>query len=59
MGLIISPIVMFSIFILMVTPIGLIMRLFRFDLLDIKINKSANSYWNEKKTTVSSLKNQY
>ncbi len=44
---IISPIVMGIIFFLVVTPIGLFMRLLRKDLLNLKFNKS-ETYWTKK-----------
>ena len=39
LGKIISPIIMVSIFFLVVTPIGLLMRLFGKDVLNLKLNK--------------------
>ena len=42
LGRIISPIIMALIFFLVVTPIGLIMRLLRKDLLNLKYNKKIN-----------------
>ena len=47
LGKIISPIIMGIIFFLVVTPIGLIMRIFGKDLLNLKYNKN-QSYWIEK-----------
>ena len=58
LGRIISPIIMALIFFLVVTPIGLIMRLLRKDLLNLKYNKS-KSYWIEKKGPKSKMKNQF
>lgn len=40
-----TRIILFIIFYLIFTPIGIIMRLFGFDLLDRKIDKDKNSYW--------------
>ena len=58
LGKIISPLVMVLIFFLVVTPIGLLMRLLGKDLLNLK-NNSSNSYWIEKKDLKSSMKNQF
>src|SRR6056300_715647 len=48
LGIIISPIIMGIIFFLVVTPIGLIMKLLGKDLLRLKYNKKDNTYWIEK-----------
>tara|TARA_B100001250_G_scaffold412653_1_gene444470 strand:- start:1215 stop:1640 length:426 start_codon:yes stop_codon:yes gene_type:complete len=42
---IISPIIIGIIFFLVITPIGIIMRLMRKDLLNLRINNNASSYW--------------
>ena len=58
LGKIISPIVMGIIFFLVVTPIGLIMRILRKDLLNLKYSKE-KSYWIEKNGPKSKMKNQF
>ena len=58
LGRIISPIVMGLIFFLVVTPIGLIMRIIGKDLLNLKLNKD-KSYWIEKSGPKSKMKNQF
>ena len=58
LGKIISPLVMSIIFFLVVTPIGLLMRLFNKDLLNLKFNNN-NTYWIEKTEPKSKMKNQY
>tara|TARA_B100000035_G_C20929828_1_gene522515 strand:+ start:607 stop:996 length:390 start_codon:yes stop_codon:yes gene_type:complete len=58
LGKFIAPIVMGVIFFLVVTPIGLIMRLAGKDLLNLKLNKH-KSYWIEKKDPKSEMKNQF
>ena len=58
LGKIISPLIMGIIFFLVVTPIGLIMRLFRKDILNLKYNKD-KSYWIEKNGPKSKMKNQF
>lgn len=40
-----SPIVIGIIFFTVITPIGLIMRLMRKDLINLRLNKNALSYW--------------
>lgn len=45
MGKIVSPIVMGIIFFVVVTPMGLFMRLTGKDLLRLKFQPEANSYW--------------
>ena len=55
---IISPFIMSIIFFLVVTPIGLIMRLLGKDLLNLKYNKG-KTYWIEKKGPKSKMKNQF
>ena len=58
LGVFISPIIMGIIFFLVVTPIGLIMRLFGKDLLNLK-KKNIQSYWLAKEKIKSSMKNQF
>ena len=58
LGKIISPVIMGIIFFLVVTPIGLFMRLLRKDLLNLRYNKK-KSYWIEKNGPKSKMKNQY
>ena len=58
LGKIISPLIMGIIFFLIVTPIGLIMRLLGKDVLNLKYNKS-KSYWIEKSDLKSNMKKQF
>ena len=58
LGKIISPLIMGIIFFLVVTPIGLIMRLLKKDLLNLKFNNNS-SYWIEKTEPKSKMKNQF
>ena len=58
LGKIISPLVMGVIFFIVITPIGLLMRLLNKDLLNLKFNKTS-SYWIEKTEPKSKMKNQY
>ena len=58
LGKIVSPLVMVIIFFLVVTPIGLLMRILNKDLLNLRFNKS-KSYWIEKYEQKSKMKNQF
>ena len=58
LGKIISPLVMGIIFFLVVTPIGLLMRLLNKDLLNLKFNNNS-TYWIEKTEPKSKMKNQF
>ena len=58
LGKIISPIVMGLIFFLVVTPIGILMRILKKDLLNLKMNNN-KSYWIEKNEPKSKMKNQF
>ena len=57
-GKIVSPVIMFVIFFLVVTPIGIIMRLLNKDLLNLKFN-GKQSYWIKKDCLTSKMKNQF
>ena len=58
LGKIISPIIMLVIFFFVVTPIGLIMRLFKKDLLSLRYNNK-KSYWIDNNGPKSKMKNQF
>ena len=58
LGKIVSPLVMSIIFFFVVTPIGLIMKILKKDLLNLKFNKK-KSYWIEKSEPQSKMKNQF
>tara|TARA_B100001057_G_C22497407_1_gene812623 strand:- start:252 stop:635 length:384 start_codon:yes stop_codon:yes gene_type:complete len=58
LGTIISPIIMGIIFFFVVTPIGLLMKLFKKDSLNRKFNNK-KSYWIEKTEPKSKMKNQF
>ena len=58
LGKIISPLIMGIIFFLVVTPIGLLMRLLNKDLLNLRFNNNG-SYWIEKTEPKSKMKNQF
>ena len=58
LGKIISPLIMGLIFFLVVTPIGLLMRILKKDLLNLKYNNN-KTYWIKKSDTKSKMKNQF
>ena len=58
LGKIISPMVMGLIFFFVVTPIGILMRILKKDLLNLKMNNN-KSYWIEKSEPKSKMKNQF
>ncbi len=58
LGKIVSPIIMGIIFFFVVTPIGVLMRIFGKDVLNLKYNND-KSYWIEKTGPKSKMKNQF
>mgnify|MGYP005734587591 FL=1 len=58
LGRFISPLIMGIIFFVVVTPIGIMMRLLKKDLLNLKYNKK-ETYWIEKSGPKSKMKNQF
>jgi hypothetical protein len=56
-GKIISPIIMGLVFFLVVTPIGLLVRILRKDVMGLKRGES--SYWIKRKDKVQSMKKQF
>ncbi len=59
LGAIIAPIVMGVVFFLVVTPIGIIMKITGRDLINKKINKNIKTYWINRKKAVGSMKRQF
>ena len=58
LGNFISPIVMGIVFFLVVTPIGILMKLFRKDLINLKRNNK-HSYWIDRPKTKNNMKKQF
>jgi len=58
LGKIISPIIMAFVFFFVVFPTGLIMRLIKKDILNLKFNKK-DTYWNNRKIKKTSMKRQF
>ena len=59
LGAIIAPIVMGVVFFLVVTPIGILMKITGRDLINKKINKNSKTYWLNRKKAVGSMKRQF
>lgn len=57
-GKFISPIIIGTIFFLLLTPIGLLMKMFKKDLLNLKFSKN-ETYWVNRKTKINSMDKQY
>ena len=58
LGNIISPLVMGIIYLFVVTPIGLVLKIIKKDILSLKKTKK-NSYWKNKEKHNSNMKNQF
>ena len=58
LGKFIAPIVMCFIYFLIITPIGLFMRLIKKDLLSIKFHKE-KSYWIKRSKNINTMKRQF
>ena len=58
LGKIVTPLIMGFIFFIVVTPIGILMRLLRKDLLNLKYDEK-KTYWIEKTGPKSKMKNQF
>ena len=59
LGAIVAPIVMGVVFFLVVTPIGLTMRIIGKDLLGKKYDKKKETYWIKRGKSVSTMKQQF
>ena len=58
LGKIASPIILGTLFFIVVTPTGILMRLFKKDMLNLKFNHN-KSYWIKKSEPKSKMKNQF
>ena len=59
LGKIIAPIVMALIYFIILTPISLLLRLIKKDILKIKILKKTDSYWIKREKKIGSMKKQF
>ena len=59
LGKFVTPIIMAAMFFIVITPTGIILRLFNKDVLSLKINKLSDSYWVKRDIPVGDMKNQF
>jgi len=59
LGNIVAPIVMGLVFFLVVTPVGIVMRIMGKDLIGKKINKNNKSYWIKREKPIGTMKKQF
>ena len=58
LGKVVAPIIMGFIYFIIITPIGILMRLVGKDLLNIKLNKN-KSYWIKREKNINTMKRQF
>ena len=59
LGAIVAPLVMGIVFFLVLTPIGLVMRIIGKDLLNKKYDKKKNTYWIKRNVPIGTMKRQF
>ena len=59
LGAIVAPFIMGVIFFLTVTPIGLVMKIMRKDLLNKKYDKKKKTYWIKRDAPIGTMKRQF
>ncbi len=59
LGKIIAPIVMMIIYFAIVTPIALLLKIFKKDILKLRLDKKVDSYWIQKEKDLGPMKNQF
>ena len=59
LGAIITPVIITSVFFLLFTPLGFVLKIFGVNLLSVKIKKSKESYWVGRKIEPTSMKRQF
>ena len=59
LGKIIAPLVMLVIYFAIVTPIALLLKFFRKDILNLKLDDKTDTYWIQKKQDLGPMKNQF
>ena len=59
LGYIISPVVFFAIYVITFYPIGFIIKIFKFDILNKKIDMKKKTYWIKRVSKMQSLKRMY
>ena len=58
LGKVVPPIVMFAIFFVIVTPIGIVLKIFKKDLLGLNFSDH-ESYWLKRKTNITTMDKQF
>ena len=59
LGAIVAPVVMGVVFFLVITPIGLFMKIIGKDLLNIKYDKRKKTYWVKRNIPINTMKRQF
>ena len=59
LGVIVAPVVMGVVFFLVITPIGLFMKIMGKDLLNIRCDKRKKTYWIKRNTRINTMKRQF
>ena len=59
LGKIIAPIVMMIIYFVIVTPIALLLKIFKKDILKLRLDRKVDSYWIQKEKDLGPMKNQF
>ena len=59
LGAIVAPFVMSAVFFLVVTPIGIVMKIMGKDLLKKKYDKKKKTYWIKRDTSIGTMKRQF
>ena len=59
LGKIIAPIVMLLVFFIVITPIGLMLRLFGKDILGLKFSEQVKTYWITRDKNIGPMKRQF
>ena len=59
LGKVIAPIVMAVVYLLILTPISLLVRLFGKDLIEMKFNNNVKSYWIKRKKHLGTMDKQF
>ena len=59
LGKIIAPIVMLLVFFIVITPIGLMLRLFGKDILGLKFSEKVKTYWIMRDKNIGQMKRQF
>ena len=59
LGKIVAPIVMLTVYFIVLTPVSLIVRIFGKDMLGLKFSKKAKTYWIKRKKNLGTMEKQF